>query len=154
MSICRASSAAFQRVSELNASRTHREQQLNTRSHFFKLWRAGRLMRQQIPTQTAGTRRLNSHFTGCGLDCFLRGIFASRRPGSCSARWATPHTQWALVRRSVSQPSSQLTACHNHHLLPLPLPPTGSNSGGVITGCHCLNGHQHPLKKKKRNTSS
>lgn len=90
----------------------------------------------------------DSRFTGCGLDCFLRGILASRCPASRSARRATARTRThgglESVRPSVRQPGSQLTACHHHHhhhqLLPLPLPPTDTSSGGVIASR--LHGHQ------------
>lgn len=69
------------------------------------------------------------------------GLFPPRhlRPSSprilLCLRGDTAHTVGSSPsdRASVSQPGSQLTACHHHHLLPLPLPPTDSGGGGVIT---------------------
>lgn len=102
----------------------------------------------------AGGQGKNSHFTGCGLDCFLRGILLFLLLGSRFAPTARTrtHPRWAPLAAYVRQPGSQLTACHRHRpppspipppphhhrrrrrrLLPLPLPPTDTSRGGVIT---------------------
>lgn len=74
-----------------------KEEQTAASLKFDSDWRVvEQLVRHQI---TAGRQQSNSRFTGWGLDCFLRGIFASFRPRSCSGCGGSSPS----VRPSASQ---------------------------------------------------
>lgn len=99
----------------------------------------------------------NSHFTGCGLDCFLRGIFASLRPRSCSGCGGET-SQTAGSGRSVRQPARQPANCMS--LSSSSSPPSSSSSSNRQQQRRChhyqtlaetenIHQHQHRITSTK-----